>query len=226
MMGSLPLKLFTAAAAVEVAAATTGVPELHWIARPLLAPLLIWHIRQTRRKPDAVVYGLGLATLGDLALLIPDRGGLLTAMLFFFGTLVSLTLAFLNRAKPLPGPSAIFALLAVSANALFGDELGALHVPVLLYSLALAAMAAAAAGVSPMIAAGGALFLASDVLVFVNATGVHLPVIAAATHAAALALIAIGWTRLDNADEPVGAGRGRVGRPLPAVQPAGVTVPR
>ncbi|MEU4692468.1 lysoplasmalogenase family protein [Actinoplanes sp. NPDC023714] len=200
MLGSLPLKLFTAAAAVEVAAVTIGLPGL---TRPLLAPLLIWHILKIRKNSDMVVWGLALAALGDLALLIPNRAGLLASMVFFLGTLISLTLAFLNRAKPLPAPSAIFALLAVSANALVGDRLGALRVPVLFYSLALAAMAAAAAGVSPMLAAGGVLFVISDVLTGLGAvSGAHLPVIAAATHALALGLIATGWTRIANVDEP------------------------
>jgi uncharacterized membrane protein YhhN len=194
---SLPLKLFAAAAAVDVAAAASGLSGLHWIARPLLAPLLIWHLARARgtNRPDAVVYALVFAAAGDVALLIPHTAGLLAGMLFFLVALVSLTLGFLNRAKPLPAPSAFFALLSVSANALFGEQLGALRVPVLFYSLALAAMAAAAAGVTPMIAAGGALFLVSDVLFGATVAGVQVTAAAAATHAAALALIVIGWAQ-------------------------------
>ncbi|RAK43363.1 putative membrane protein YhhN [Actinoplanes lutulentus] len=189
---TLPLKLFAVVAAVEVAAVTIGVPALQWITRPLLVPLLIWFLIR-KRQPDMVVYALGFAAAGEIALLIPNRGGLLTGMVFFLGTLVCLTLAFLNRAKPLPAPSAFFALLAVSGNALFGDQWGALRVPMLVYSLALAAMAAAAAGVSLLIAAGGALFLVSDVLT--GLSNDDLDPIAVALHAAALALIVIGWAR-------------------------------
>jgi uncharacterized membrane protein YhhN len=210
---SLPLKLFAAVATVEVAAVAADLSVLHWIARPLLAPLLIWYLIQARRsrEPDAVVYALGLVTVGDIVLLVPHRAGLLVAMAFFLGALISLTLGFLNRAKPLPAPSAFFALLSVSANALFGDRLGALRVPLLVYSLALAAMAAAAAGVSPMIAAGGALFLVSDVLTGMNVAGVRIPAIAAATHAAALALIVIGWAQPREMDL---LERGRVEQPV------------
>ncbi|MEU4558706.1 lysoplasmalogenase family protein [Actinoplanes sp. NPDC023936] len=201
---TLPLKLFAVGAAVQVAAAATGLSVLQWVTAPLLAPLLIWHVLHARGRPDAVVYGLGFATAGDIALLVPHRGGLLAGMAFFLGTLVCLTLAFLNRAKPLPSPSATFALLAVSVNALFGDRWGALRVPLLVYSLALAAMAAAAAGVSPLVAAGGVLFVVADVLTGLGHAdlghaGLHLPAVAAAAHAAALALIATGWARPQDA---------------------------
>lgn len=205
---NLPLKLFAATAAVQVAAVATDLSIVHWITAPLLAPLLAWHIWRSRRKPDAVVHGLGLITLGDIALLVPHRAGLLAAMTFTFAALISFTLAFLNRARPRPAPSAMFALLGVSTNALFGDRMGALRVPLLLYGLALTAMAAAAAGVSPLVAAGGTLFLIADVLtglgvaglgpaatVTETATAAAVATVAVATHAAALALIATGWTR-------------------------------
>ncbi|MFF0373011.1 lysoplasmalogenase family protein [Actinoplanes missouriensis] len=200
---TLPLKLFAAVAAVQIAAVATGLTALQWVTTPLLAPLLIWHLQVTRRRgegrPDAVVHGLGFATAGDIALLIPNRAGLLAGMVFLLGTLICFTLAFLNRAKPLPSPSAMFALLAVSANALFGDRWGAFRVPLLVYSLALSAMAAAAAGVSPLVAAGGVLFVVADLLTGLGYAGLHLPAVAAAAHAAALALIATGWARPQNA---------------------------
>jgi uncharacterized membrane protein YhhN len=82
------------------------------------------------------------------------------------------------------------------ANTLLWGQLGALRGPVLVYSLALTAMAATAAGVSRRVAAGGALFLISDLLIGLGAAAVHAPahdVLVMATYSAALVLIATGW---------------------------------
>ena len=194
---SLPLTLFVMAATVEIVAVAAGITWLQWIAKPLLAPLLIGHLLQ-HRKPDLVVVALGFATLGDVALLVPGEVAFLIGMGFFLGTQICLIVAFLKRARPRPVPVAVFALLWVLANVVLGDELGALRVPVLLYSLALTSMAAAAAGVNRLVAAGGVLFLISDLLIGLDAAGTTVPghgVLVMGTYAAALALITVGWLR-------------------------------
>ena len=80
------------------------------------------------------------------------------------------------------------------------------------YSLALCLMAAAATGVSAPVAAGGALFLVSDLLIGVGAAGVDLPgrgLLVMVTYCAALLLITTGWvaaTRPATGPQPPPAG--------------------
>jgi uncharacterized membrane protein YhhN len=96
------------------------------------------------------------------------------------------------------------------ANALLWDRLGELAVPVLVYSLALCTMAAAAAGISRSVAAGGALFLVSDLLIGLGAAGMRAPahgVLVMTTYAAALALLTTGWVRRCSAGSPVPSAR-------------------
>ncbi|WP_229071071.1 lysoplasmalogenase family protein [Actinoplanes sp. DH11] len=189
---TLPLKLYAVAAAAAIAGAAAGVTVLQWVATPLLAPLLIWHLLSRGRR-DLVTWGFGLAAAGGVAMLLPGQVALVVGVTLFAGTHVCLLLAFLSSGKPLPGPSAFWALSWVSANALLYERFGAMRVPLLFYSLALTAMAAAAAGVSRTLAAGGALFAVASVLVGVGAPDV----LVTASHAAALALIGVGWTRAE-----------------------------
>jgi uncharacterized membrane protein YhhN len=97
------------------------------------------------------------------------------------------------------------------ANALLWADLGPLRLPVLGYSLALSLMAAAATGVSRRVAVGGALFLGSDLLIGLDAAGVHLPghgLLVMTTYIAALLLITTGWAAAATTDDrhpsPVG----------------------
>ncbi len=213
----VPLVLFAVAVAAELVAVAADWTALQWIAKPLLAPLLIWHVLR-RGRADAVVAALCFATAGDIALLIPGETAFLIGMLFFLGTQLSLITAFLRRPRPTtpsqptrPGsgrvyPSGrgriglstgVYVLLWAVANALLWSQLGPLRLPVLLYSLALTAMAATATRVSRRVAAGGALFLVSDLLIGLGAAGLRAPahdILVMATYAAALFLIATGRT--------------------------------
>jgi uncharacterized membrane protein YhhN len=194
---SLPLTLFVMAAVVEIVGVAADLAVLQWIAKPLLAPLLIGHFVRHRR-PDLVVAALGFATAGDIALLVPGQVAFLTGMLFFLGTQICLIVAFVKRARPRLVPSAVYGVFWLLANVLLWGQLGDLRVPVLLYSLALTAMAAAAAGVNRLVAAGGLLFLISDLLIGVGAAGAGFPgrdVLVMATYVGALALITVGWLR-------------------------------
>jgi uncharacterized membrane protein YhhN len=193
---SLPLQLFLVAAVVEVVAVAGDWLVPQWIAKPLLAPLLIWHLLRAGRA-DVVVLAFGFATAGDVALLVPGQTAFLIGMAFFLGAQVCLIVAFVRRARPVWWAGAGYGVLWISANAALGERLGALRVPVLIYSLALTAMAAAATGVSRRVAAGGALFLISDLLIGLGAAGIRPPahgVLVMTTYTAALALIATGWT--------------------------------
>ncbi|GAA2326756.1 hypothetical protein GCM10010170_001820 [Dactylosporangium salmoneum] len=189
--------LFAVAALVELGGVAAGGHVLQWIAKPLLAPLLIWYLVQHGRR-DAVTVGLAFATAGDVVLLVPGKLWFLAGMACFLGTQVSLIVAFLGKARPRTAAVIGYAVLWAGLNALLWGHLGPLRAPILGYSLALAAMACAATGVSARVGLGGALFLGSDLLIGVGAAGLDFPgrdVVVMATYAAALLLIATGWAR-------------------------------
>jgi uncharacterized membrane protein YhhN len=146
------LVLFGVAAAAELAAVAADLTVLQWIAKPLLAPLLIWFLAGRR---DLVTAGLACATAGDVALLVPGRLPFLIGMACFLGTQVGLLVAFLGAGRPKGAAVAGYVLLWAGLNALLWGHLGALRGPILGYSMALAAMACAATGVSARIGLGG-----------------------------------------------------------------------
>jgi uncharacterized membrane protein YhhN len=188
------LRLFAAVAAIEVVAVAADWTIVQWLTKPLLGPLLIlWMLRHGRR--DLVTVALGFATAGDIALLVPGQGAFLAGMGFFLGA----QLCFIAAFRPVRRSFVVvYGLLWVLANLLLWGRLGALAVPVLIYSLALTMMAAAAAGVSRRVAAGGLLFLVSDLLIGLGAAGLRPPahgVLVMTTYAAALYLITTGWMR-------------------------------
>ncbi|MEV0005472.1 lysoplasmalogenase [Micromonospora sp. NPDC050980] len=196
------LALFGVVAAVELVGVTLDSTVLQWLAKPLLAPVLLAYLHAHRRRVDAVAAGLVAATAGDVALLVPGRTAFLLGMGFFLIAQLAFLAAFLRRGRP-PVPAWAGYLLAWAVgNALLWGALGPLRAPVLGYSLALCLMAAAATGVSARVAAGGACFLVSDLLIGVGAAGTELPgagLLVMSTYAAALLLIVTGWVA-DRAD--------------------------
>ncbi|MFC8846852.1 MULTISPECIES: lysoplasmalogenase family protein [unclassified Micromonospora] len=225
--------------AVELVGVALDDIVLQWLAKPLLAPLLLlWllcpgHRRPAGRQPvdgrqrpdgrrrfDAVALGLVFATAGDVALLLPGEPAFLIGMGFFLGTQVSLIVAFTRHRRPPVAAVAGYLALWALANAALWGSLGPLRLPVLGYSLALCLMAAAAAGVSARAAVGGALFLGSDLLIGVDAAGTALPghgLLVMGTYIAALLLLTTAWAAAGTPDAP-----GRPGRtgPAPAPDPA------
>ncbi|MBO4205021.1 lysoplasmalogenase [Micromonospora echinofusca] len=207
------LVLFAVVAAVELVGVGFDLTLVQWLAKPLLAPLLLLWWWQRRRRMDPVAVGLVFATAGDVALLIDSPVAFLVGMGFFLGTQLSFLTAFLRRRRPpLPvfvGYLALWALL----NVLLWSRLGPLRLPILGYSLALTAMAAAAVGIGRRVAVGGALFLVSDLLIGLGAAGLTLPaqgLLVMSTYIAALLLITTGWAA--TTDDPV---------PGPAHAPSG-----
>ncbi|MFR9776560.1 lysoplasmalogenase [Micromonospora sp. MS34] len=208
------LALFGAVAAVELVGVALGSTAVQWAAKPLLAPLLLAYLWSVRRRVDGVAVGLVFATAGDVALLVPGRTAFLVGMGCFLGTQVGFATAFLRRGRPAPPAVAGYLVTWAAANALLWGALGPLRLPVLGYSLALSLMAAAATGVSARTAAGGALFLVSDLLIGVGAARGDLPgqgLLVMTTYVAALLLITTGW-----AAAPAGAGAAR--HPAPSVR--------
>ncbi|GAA3224032.1 lysoplasmalogenase [Dactylosporangium siamense] len=213
---SLPLRLFAVAAAVELTGVALAWHPLQWIAKPLLAPLLLWYLYRKAGmslRPDRdhglsvlVGWGLVFAFAGDVALLVPGSVPFLLGMACFLGTQICFLLAFRRRA-PLLLPAAIgYGVLWAALNVLLWPSLGALRVPILVYSLALSAMAAAAAGVSRVVALGAALFLLSDLLIGLGAADLDFPgrdLVVMTTYIAALLLITTGSATPRTAHDPV-----------------------
>ncbi|MCI4065958.1 lysoplasmalogenase [Micromonospora sp. R77] len=190
------LRLFGLVAAVELIGVGFHLTAVQWLAKPLLAPLLLAYLWTVRRRVDGVAVGLLLACAGDVALLVPGRTAFLVGMGCFLVTQLSFLTAFLRHRRPPALAVAAYLLAWAGANALLWGTLGPLRLPVLGYSLALSLMAAAATGVSARTAVGGALFLVSDLMIGLGAAGVRLPaqgLLVMTTYAAALLLITTGW---------------------------------
>nr|WP_239542574.1 lysoplasmalogenase [Micromonospora terminaliae] len=188
--------LFGVAALVELAGVALDSTPAQWLAKPLLAPLLLAYLWDRRRRTDPVAVGLVAATAGDVALLVPGDTAFLAGMGCFLVTQLAFLTAFLRHRRPPVAAVAGYLLAWAGANALLWSALGPLRLPVLGYSLALSLMAAAATGVSRRTAAGGALFLVSDLLIGVGAAGGDFPgrdLLVMTTYAAALLLITAGW---------------------------------
>ncbi|SCL36735.1 Uncharacterized membrane protein YhhN [Micromonospora nigra] len=187
---------FAAVALVELVAVALDVRAVQWLAKPLLAPLLLVWLWRVRGRFDAVAVGLVFAAAGDVALLVSGQPAFLLGMACFLGTQVAFTTAFLRHRRPPVVAVVGYLLLWAGANALLWGQLGALRLPVLGYSLALSVMAATATGVSRQAAVGGALFLVSDLLIGVDAAGATLPghgLLVMTTYIGALVLITTAW---------------------------------
>lgn len=192
-----PLWVFAVAAAVELLGVALDEPAIEWASKPFLAPLLIVYLLGRHRR-DGVATGLALPTAGDVALLVPGRVAFLLGMACFLGTQLCFLTAFLRSGRPSAPAAGAYLVLWAGLNALLWHRLGPLRMPVIVYSLALAAMAAAATAVSRRVAAGAALFLLSDLLIGAGAAGLGFAgrdVLVMTTYAAALALIVTGWAR-------------------------------
>ncbi len=131
-----------------------------------------------------VLAGLVLSLAGDVALLWPDAGflpGLVSFLLAHLAYLVAFT-----RVRPLGADRSALLAYALVAGAvlalLWPGVPGGLRVPVVLYVVALATMAAQAAAVwrsgaarGAVLALGGALFVVSDALLATNRFAGPLP---------------------------------------------------
>ena len=196
MRRSWLLPLFGLIATVELVGVALDSTALQWLAKPLLAPVLLAYLWAHRHRVDAVAVGLVAATAGDVALLLPGDAAFLAGMGFFLVTQIAFITAFVRHRRAPVVAWAAYLVAWAGANALLWGMLGPLRLPVLGYSLALCLMAAAATGVSARVAAGGALFLVSDLLIGVGAAGVDLPgrgLLVMVTYCAALLLITTGW---------------------------------
>ena len=163
--------------------------------KPLATVLVIAHAWGRGQAGDArrraLLTGLSLSLVGDLALLWPQPGflpGLVAFLLAHLAYLWALTRG--QRLAARPGPFVVYALVAVVVLWLLWPGVpAALRLPVLAYVLALGVMAAQAGSVwlvhragpaeparlAAWAAAGGALFMLSDALLAANRFHSPLP---------------------------------------------------
>ncbi|MGW7353050.1 lysoplasmalogenase family protein [Streptomyces sp. NPDC054784] len=225
------LAAYGALAAVDVLATARAPRGAGRAAKPLLMPALAAHVLRRRADvsapvPKRLTAGLAFAAAGDTALLLDDHEpAFLLGMAAFLGTQVCYTagLAGLPRTGPVPSAGsgsrpyggtarartgawgALGCLTAwAAANAALGPTLDpSLRLPVAGYSLALAAMGAAAFAVGGRVAAGAGAFLASDLLIGLQAAGYELPsqeVLIMTGYVLGQYLLVTGWLdRLDGA---------------------------
>ncbi|NLU70879.1 lysoplasmalogenase [Streptomyces sp. HNM0574] len=206
------LVAYGAFAAVDLLATARSPRGARRAAKPLLMPALASYALRRRtpragepeRAPKALVAGLACATVGDTALLWDEReAAFLTGMAAFLGTQLSYTAGMAGQLGGLRGirdrPAPALGCLAAwaAANAALAPTLpAALRLPTAGYSLALAAMGAAALGVGGKVAVGAASFLASDLLIGLQAAGHEFPsqeVLIMAGYILGQYLIATGW---------------------------------
>jgi len=202
---------------VDVVALLGHLPWLRVVAKPLLMPVLAGWVLVVATRPVArpvrrLLVGLGLAWLGDVALLCDADVAFLVGLLCFLGMQVAYLAAFpavpgrglvqLRPALALP-----YLVVWVAMNGWLHPGVDTLFVPVLVYSAVLLAMAVRALDVSAglprpfgaWVAVGGALFVVSDGLLAAAAFdavagGAGWDSAVMTTYVAAQALIAAGLT--------------------------------
>lgn len=185
------LALFTAfAAALAIASAPWALaqPWLNVVFKPLATLGVIAYAwprgRETPLLRRWILAGLVLSLAGDVALLWPQQGflpGLVSFLLAHLAYLVGFTRV--QRLAGLWRPFVFYAVVAGTILALLWPGVpGALRLPVAVYVVALATMAAQAAVLwqagaarGAVLALGGALFVASDALLATNKFAGPLP---------------------------------------------------
>lgn len=199
---------FAVALAADVAATALELSGPRWVTKPALTLLLLAYLLRGARPLDRVsrllAVSLLLACAADIALLVPGDAAFLAGM-GLFGLMQIGYLAVFARLGDLRRlrrrwPAPVFYLaLWIAANLSLRSSLGDLAVPVAAYSFLLLAMAAAAAvRLDGTVAAGAALFVASDLMLGLGVAGVEVPLGGPAvmlTYGAAQALIVLGCLR-------------------------------
>lgn len=211
------LAIAASAVLAILGAEVAGLRGLHYVFKPLTTLLILalaWRLpgaRGTYRRWIAI--GLALSLAGDVFLMLPFDG-----FVFGLGSFLLAHLAYLVALRGRGGwwrvrwPVAIYTLVASLVLArLWPDLPNELKLPVIVYVVALAGMAAQAASVwreradaSTRIAAiGGAFFVMSDALLALDRFSAPLPM--ASAWVLATYWIAQGCIARSVGDEPVSA---------------------
>ncbi|MEW1688207.1 lysoplasmalogenase [Streptomyces sp. NPDC091265] len=164
-----PLLLaFLAACAVDLVGVLTDCGLAHFVAKPLLMPLLAGYAA-ARRGPRLLIAALLLGWVGDVFLLADADVAFLIGMGGFAAGHICYLRLF-GRARGALLPAILYAaVLAVFLILIWGALPAGLRIPLAGYSLLLTAMAYRSGVLGRYAAAGGALFLLSDALI---ATGI------------------------------------------------------
>ena len=197
--------LIVASAMLTIAAGSWALDQrtLLFVFKPLTTALILWRAwprgRDVPAARAALLTGLALSWLGDVALLWP-QGGFVPGLIAFLLGHIAYTIAFTREHRFLAQPAAMaaYALVAGAVLAfLWAHVPAALRLPVACYVLALTAMSAqtAVVGLSAqgderprarLLMFGGALFMASDAILATNKFAQPLP-------AASLWILATYW---------------------------------
>lgn len=172
-------------AMAAIAAHYLQQPLLHWVAKPLatllIAAMALAIVTGESAYRRWVVIGLLWSTLGDVFLMLPGDW-FLHGLLSFLVAHIAYLVAF-NRRERLfvrVSPFAAYALVAALVLAYLWPGIPApMRIPVVIYVMALGAMAAQAAAIwrvrrdraTALAAIGGALFMVSDSLIAFNRFG-------------------------------------------------------
>lgn len=166
------LGLFCVLAAVHLAAVTRDYDLVRSLSKPLLMPLLaLW--ARSLGAPRLLVAALLCGCGGDLLLDVGGTAAFLAGMACFAAGHICYLRLFLQAGSfRSPSPTAVrlrcaaYAAVWAALVVLLWPGLDAgMRVPVALYSVLLAGMAAGAYGLGPAVGLGGALFLLSDTLI-------------------------------------------------------------
>jgi uncharacterized membrane protein YhhN len=170
-------------------------------------PLLAADVARVGGSDDTtplVLAGLGLSGLGDVALLVAGEVPFTAGLTSFLGAhgcyLAALARRRQGSARRLWWIAAAYVVAWGGLNLVLYPRTGPLRVPVVVYGTVLAAMALAALDTGePLVAVGGAAFLASDAILALDTFGAYrVPQadgVVMLTYTAAQALIASGLVR-------------------------------
>jgi uncharacterized membrane protein YhhN len=177
--------LIAVAAITAIAAHYLQLPILHWMAKPLATLLIVGMALSLGTSEPAyrrwIVIGLLWSTLGDVFLMLPGDY-FLYGLVSFLVAHIAYLVAFGQRARFLAREAPFIAYLIVAVGILawlWPGIPGPMRIPVVVYVIALGAMAAQAAAIwrirgdraSALAAVGGALFMLSDSLIAFNRFG-------------------------------------------------------
>ncbi|NEA41063.1 lysoplasmalogenase family protein [Streptomyces sp. SID11385] len=178
----LPLRLFALVACADLLAVLLDTRLHAWPAhaacKALLLPLLAWYAVRAG-APRPLLAALAAGWLGDLLLLSPADPAFLAGMAAFAAGHVCYLVTFLRhgatpRAQPVRLGGGVLVLAAVLLVLWPGLPAG-LRLPMAAYSVLLTATALAAQRCGARAAAGGALFLVSDLLIALGAADLPRP---------------------------------------------------
>lgn len=152
--------------------------------------------------PVWLVAGLVFATVGDIAIDVRFEAGLAGFLVMQICYIVGFVgLGALAGLRTRWWAALGYGLLWIGINVFLGPTLGALQVPVLVYSAAICVMAALGAGVSTRVGFGALLFVISDSLIALGEADVHVAgraYLVMPTYLLGQYLIATGWVRRVN----------------------------